>query len=58
MVRHLRRDWAETGGMPWADAHRRHVELAREGNFTGASGEGIAAHRDDVIARARAQRPN
>ena len=55
MVRAIREDWDETGSLPLAEAHRRHLERAMSGGFGGPRGEDIASHREAVIERARRQ---
>jgi enoyl-CoA hydratase/carnithine racemase len=55
MVNGMRRDWDETGGLPLAEAHARHIENSRAGGFSGATGDAIAARREAVIARAKTQ---
>jgi enoyl-CoA hydratase len=57
MVRAIREDWDETGSLPLAEAHRRHLERAMSGGFGGATGSGISAHREAVIERAGRQDP-
>jgi enoyl-CoA hydratase len=55
MVRGMRRDWDETDRLPIAAARARHLEFARSGGFTDATGADIAARREDVLRRARRQ---
>lgn len=56
MVRAVRHDWDATDRLPVAEAHRLHLEHARRGGFTAATGADIAARREDVVRRAREQR--
>lgn len=56
MVATLRRDWDATGELPVADAHTRHFEFARGGGFTSSDAKGLAARREAVLDRSRAQR--
>lgn len=56
MVRAMRADWTVTVGLPYEQAHRMHVEHAVEGGFRAKLGTDIAAKRDAVLDRSRAQR--
>jgi enoyl-CoA hydratase len=56
MVRTMREDWESTDRLPLPEAHRLHADYARKVGFASSTGAGIAAHGDEVIARARAQR--
>lgn len=56
MVAAMRRDWDATGGLPLAEAHRRHLELGREAGSRSRTGEDLATHRDAVLERSRTQR--
>ena len=55
MVAMLRKDWTATDRLPLDDARRVHYEHAARGGFDAATGAGIAARREAVIARARDQ---
>jgi enoyl-CoA hydratase/carnithine racemase len=55
MVRAMRQDWVETSGMGLDEAHRSHTAFAKTAGFTESRGEEIAAHRSEVIDRARKQ---
>jgi hypothetical protein len=57
MVATMREDWDATSGIPVRDAHRLHTEKARLAGYAGqATADGIAARRDAVLNRSRAQR--
>ena len=57
MVAAMREDWDATGGIPVRDARRLHLENARDAGYAGrATADGIAARRDAVLERSRAQR--
>jgi hypothetical protein len=57
MVAAMREDWDATSGIPVRDARRLHLENARDAGYAGrATGGGIAARRDAVLDRSRAQR--
>jgi Aldo/keto reductase family/Enoyl-CoA hydratase/isomerase len=57
MVATMREDWDATSGIPVREARRLHVETARDAGYAGqASADGIAARRDAVLDRSRAQR--
>jgi enoyl-CoA hydratase len=56
MVRALRKDWDESMGVPIDEGRRIHMQHAKEAAFTSSDAEGIAAKREAVIERARAQR--
>jgi enoyl-CoA hydratase len=56
MVRTMRRDWIATSGRPIDEARRIHHDHAVQGGFMGVGGSDIAARREDVLARSRAQR--
>lgn len=57
MVATMREDWDATSGLPIRDARRRHAETARQAGYAGrATADGIAARRDAVLDRSRAQR--
>jgi enoyl-CoA hydratase len=57
MVAAMREDWDATSGTPVRDARRLHMENAREAGYVGrATADGIAARRDAVLDRSRAQR--
>jgi enoyl-CoA hydratase len=55
MVRALRRDWDETGGLPLANARRVHIDHATRASGH-ASASGLASRRDAVLERSRLQR--
>jgi enoyl-CoA hydratase len=54
MIRTMRRDWNETGALPYGEAHRRHGEIARE-HFAGAGSDTLRANMEAVVARAHRQ---
>jgi enoyl-CoA hydratase len=57
MVATMRADWDATSGIPVRDARRLHMENARDAGYAGqATADGIAARRDAVLDRSRAQR--
>jgi hypothetical protein len=57
MVATMREDWDATSGTPVRDARRLHMENARDAGYVGqATANGIAARRDAVLDRSRAQR--
>jgi hypothetical protein len=57
MVAVMREDWDATGGLPVRDARRQHLQTARDAGYAGqATADGIAARRDAVLDRSRAQR--
>jgi enoyl-CoA hydratase len=56
MVKTMREDWDATDRLPLPEARRLHADYARKAGFASSTGAGIAAHRTEVIARARAQR--
>jgi enoyl-CoA hydratase len=56
MVRDLRNDWNNSMGVSVGEGHRIHMEHAISGGHTGSTGADIAAKREAVIARAKAQR--
>ena len=57
MVTAMREDWDATSGAPVRDARRMHLENARLAGYAGrATADGIAARREAVLARSRAQR--
>jgi hypothetical protein len=57
MVRAMREDWDATSGLPVRDARRLHVQHANDAGYAGqATADGIAARRDAVLDRSRAQR--
>ncbi|MGE0794378.1 MAG: enoyl-CoA hydratase-related protein [Acidimicrobiia bacterium] len=55
MVRALRGDWHESGGLPLAEARRVHAEHAARAAGSAAAAD-LASHRAAVLARSRAQR--
>ncbi|MDO8389721.1 MAG: enoyl-CoA hydratase-related protein [Actinomycetota bacterium] len=55
MVATMRRDWDETGELPVQQAHRRHMEIAREGGFHGVGSDTLNEHMGAVVARAKTQ---
>jgi enoyl-CoA hydratase len=55
MVATMRRDWDATDRLPRDEAHREHHEHAARAGYTGSTAADIAARRDVVVARARAQ---
>jgi enoyl-CoA hydratase len=57
MVKTMRRDWDETGGLPWAQAHRRHGEIAVEAGFAGSGSDTLRKNMSAVVARAKRQMP-
>ncbi len=57
MVAAMREDWDATSGAPVREARRMHQENARLAGYAGqATADGIAARRDAVLDRSRAQR--
>jgi enoyl-CoA hydratase len=57
MVATMRADWDATSGLPVREARQRHVQTARDAGYAGqATADGIAARREAVIRRSRAQR--
>ena len=57
MVTVMREDWDATSGLPVRDARRQHLDNARKAGYAGqATADGIAARRDAVLDRSRAQR--
>lgn len=52
MVSAMREDWDETGGLPRADAHRRHRELSEEHGFHRAGSDILRRNMESVIERA------
>ena len=57
MVAAMREDWDATSGTPVRDARRLHMDNARLAGYAGrATADGIAARRDAVLDRSRAQR--
>jgi enoyl-CoA hydratase len=57
MVAAMREDWDATSGAPVGEARRMHLENARLAGYAGqATADGIAARRDAVLDRSRAQR--
>jgi enoyl-CoA hydratase len=57
MVATMRADWDATGGLPIRDARQLHLQTAREAGYAAqATADGIAARRDAVLDRSRAQR--
>ncbi len=58
MLRTMRRDWNETGGLPWRDAHRRHREISVEAGFGGSGRDTLQANMSAVVARAKRQLPS
>ena len=55
MVTAMRRDWDETGTLPVQQAHRRHIEIAREGGFHGVGSDTLNENMSAVVARAKTQ---
>jgi enoyl-CoA hydratase len=57
MVATMREDWDATSGTPIRDARRLHVANTHAAGYDGrATADGIAARRDAVLDRSRAQR--
>jgi enoyl-CoA hydratase/carnithine racemase len=56
MVAEMRRDWDATGGLPFAEAHRVHLEHARRVMSGSRTQDDLAARRDAVLERSRTQR--
>jgi enoyl-CoA hydratase len=56
MVARMRRDWDASSGLPVAEAHRVHWEFAREAASPSSTQADLAARREEVIERSRAQR--
>jgi hypothetical protein len=57
MVAAMREDWDATSGLPVRDARRQHLDYARKAGYAGqATADTIAARRDAVLDRSRAQR--
>jgi enoyl-CoA hydratase len=57
MVAAMREDWDATSGLPVREARRLHLVNASDAGYTGrATASGIAARRDAVLGRSRAQR--
>jgi enoyl-CoA hydratase len=57
MVATMRADWDATSGTPVREARRLHLENASDAGYAGrATADGIAARRDAVLGRSRAQR--
>jgi enoyl-CoA hydratase len=54
LIARMRRAWTDTQGLPREEAQQRWWKHARAAGGEGASGAGIAAHRDAVLERARA----
>jgi enoyl-CoA hydratase len=55
MVATMRRDWDETGGLPYHDAHRRHYQTARESGFGTVGSDTLRSNMKSVIDRAHTQ---
>jgi enoyl-CoA hydratase len=55
MVAAMRRDWNETGGLPYADAHRRHIANAIDAGFANAGSKSLRENMAAVVARAHQQ---
>lgn len=55
MVATMRHDWDETGELPVEQAHRRHMEIAREGGFHGVGSDTLNDNMSAVVARAKRQ---
>jgi enoyl-CoA hydratase len=57
MVTTMRRDWDDSNGTTIAEARGIHADYGRKGGFRdSATGAGIAARREAVLERSRAQR--
>lgn len=54
MIRTMRHDWDDTGGLPYREAHRRHAATAQE-HFPGAASDTLRANMAAVVARAHRQ---
>lgn len=57
MVRTMRRDWNETGGLPYREAHRRHREIAVESGLAGSGKDTLQRNMAAVVERAHRQAP-
>jgi enoyl-CoA hydratase len=55
MVATMRRDWNETGGLPYADAHRRHIANAIAAGFANAGSDNLRENMAAVVQRAHQQ---
>ncbi len=55
MVRHVRQDWDNTGGMPVLDAHRAHSRYAVEAGYGNAPSSTLVENHAKVVERARTQ---
>ncbi|MDY7103996.1 MAG: enoyl-CoA hydratase-related protein [Actinomycetota bacterium] len=56
MVATMRRDWDDTGSLPYADAHRRHRENAVAAGFADAGSDTLRSNMAAVVDRSRTQR--
>ena len=57
MVATMRADWDATSGLPVREARQQHVQTALDAGYAGqATADSIAARREAVIGRSRAQR--
>jgi enoyl-CoA hydratase len=56
MIAAMRRDWDASMGVPVAEGRRVHRQHAIEGDFVHSRGADIAARRETVLHRSRAQR--
>jgi enoyl-CoA hydratase len=57
MVAAMRADWDATSGLPIREARRLHLQAAIDAGYAGqATADGIAARREAVLGRSRAQR--
>lgn len=55
MLQVMRRDWNETGTMPYHDAHRRHGEIAREAAVGSRTRDTLQKNMSAVVSRAKNQ---
>jgi enoyl-CoA hydratase len=56
MVQRMRRDWDASSGLPRAEAHRVHMEFARDAASPSTTQADLAARREVVLDRSRDQR--
>jgi len=56
MVAAMRDDWNETGSLPLAEAHRRHIANGEKGGYRSSTKQQLATNREAVLARSRDQR--
>lgn len=55
MISAMRRDWDETGSLPYHEAHRRHHDLAVELGYSGAGSDTLRDNMAAVVERAHRQ---